>query len=116
MGVRQGVSSDSDEQVGSTSRSTTAQTNTDKDEMEEVVDEEENVEDPDTRMTQETGEQVSSPDPSYLPTCCVRVVKTKVKNKKSLKILFKFRATIHTLCYIDTWKHADIQGWLLDLC
>ena len=41
MGVRQRVSSDSDEQVGSTSRSTVFQTNTDKDEMEEVVDEEE---------------------------------------------------------------------------
>ena len=33
-----------DEQVGSTSRSTVFQTNTDKDEMEEVVDEEEDVE------------------------------------------------------------------------
>jgi hypothetical protein len=84
MGVRQGVSSGSDEQVGSTSRSTTAQTNTDTDEMEEVVDEEENVEDPDTRMTQEAGEQGSSPDPSYLPTCCVRVVKTKVKKIKKI--------------------------------
>ncbi len=45
MGVRRGVSSDSDERVGSTSRSTVPQTNTDKDEMDEVVDEEENVED-----------------------------------------------------------------------
>ena len=45
MGVRQGVSSDSDEQVGSSSQSTVTQTNTDKDEMEEVVDEEETVED-----------------------------------------------------------------------
>ncbi len=44
MSVRQRVSSDSDEQVGSTSRSTVFQTNTDKDEMEEVVDEEEDVE------------------------------------------------------------------------
>ena len=44
MGVRRGVSSGSDEQVGSTSRSTVAQTNTDQDEMEEVVDEEEDVE------------------------------------------------------------------------
>jgi hypothetical protein len=34
MGVRQGVSSDSDEQVGSTSKSTVTQTNLDKDEME----------------------------------------------------------------------------------
>ena len=34
-----------DEPVGSTSQSTVAHTNTDKDEMEEVVDEEENVED-----------------------------------------------------------------------
>ncbi len=37
------MSSGSDEQVGSTSRNTVAQTNTDKDEMEEVVDEEEHV-------------------------------------------------------------------------
>ena len=44
MGARQRVSSVSDEQVGSTSRSTVFQTNTDKDEMEEVVDEEEEVE------------------------------------------------------------------------
>jgi hypothetical protein len=44
MGARQRVSSGSDEQVGSTSRSTVFQTNTDKDEMEEVVDEEESVE------------------------------------------------------------------------
>ena len=44
MGPRQRVSSGSDEQVGSTSRSTVFQTNTDKDEMEEVVDEEEPVE------------------------------------------------------------------------
>ncbi len=36
-GVRQGVSSGSDEQVGSTSQSTVPQSNTDKDEMEEVV-------------------------------------------------------------------------------
>ena len=41
--MRQGVSSDSDEQVGSLSQSTVTQTNTDKDEM-EVVDEEDNVE------------------------------------------------------------------------
>ena len=40
MGVRQRVSSGSDEQVGFTSRRTVVQTNTDKDEMEEVVDEE----------------------------------------------------------------------------
>ena len=44
MGPRQRVSSGSDEQVGSTSRNTVFQTNTDKDEMEEVVDEEEPVE------------------------------------------------------------------------
>ncbi len=37
------MSSDSDEQVGSLSHSTVTQTNTDKDEM-EVVDEEDNVE------------------------------------------------------------------------
>ena len=42
--MRQGVSSGSDEQVGSSSQSTVTQTNTDKDEMEEVVDEEETVE------------------------------------------------------------------------
>ena len=41
--MRQGVSSGSDEQVGSLSQSTVTQRNTDKDEMEEVVDEEENV-------------------------------------------------------------------------
>jgi hypothetical protein len=42
--MRRGVSSDSDTQVGSSSQSTVTQTNPDKDEMEEVVDEEENVE------------------------------------------------------------------------
>ena len=42
--MRQRVSSGSDEQVGSTSRRTVFQTNTDKDEMEEVVDEEEHGE------------------------------------------------------------------------
>jgi hypothetical protein len=41
-GLLQGVSSDSDEQVGSSSQSTV--TNADKDEMEDVVDGEENVE------------------------------------------------------------------------
>ena len=45
MGVRQGVSSDSDEEVGSSSQSTVTQTNTDKDEMEEVVDEKKTMED-----------------------------------------------------------------------
>jgi hypothetical protein len=44
MGVRQGVSSGSDGQVGSSSQSTVGQTNSDKDEMEEVVDEEEEEE------------------------------------------------------------------------
>ena len=44
-GVRRGVSSDTDEQEGSSSQSTVTQTNKDKDEMEEVVDEKENVED-----------------------------------------------------------------------
>jgi hypothetical protein len=43
MGVRHGVSSRSDEQVGSTSQNKVTQTNKDKDEMEEVVDEVENV-------------------------------------------------------------------------
>ena len=42
--MRQGVSSGSDEQVGSSSQSTVTQTNRDKDEMEDVVDGEENVE------------------------------------------------------------------------
>ena len=50
MGARQRVSSGSDEQVGSTSRRTVVQTNTDKDEMEEVVDEEEPVEGEKSRM------------------------------------------------------------------
>ena len=36
--MRQGVSSDSDEQVGCSSQSTVTQTNVDKDEMEDVVD------------------------------------------------------------------------------
>jgi hypothetical protein len=43
--MRQGVSSGSDEQVGSSSQSTVTQTNVDEDEMEDVVDGEENVED-----------------------------------------------------------------------
>ncbi len=43
--MRQGVSSDSDEQVGSSSQSTVTQTNVDEDEMEDVVDGEETVED-----------------------------------------------------------------------
>ncbi len=55
MGVRQGVPSGSDEQVGSTSRSTAAQTNTDKDEMEEVVDEEE--------------EEEEEEAPTFIPIC-----------------------------------------------
>ena len=42
--MRRGVSSGSDEQVGSSSQSTVTQTNTDKDGMEDVVDGEENVE------------------------------------------------------------------------
>ena len=42
--MRQGVSSDSDEQVGSSSQSSVTQTNVDKDEMEDVVDGEENWE------------------------------------------------------------------------
>ena len=42
--MRRGVSSGSEEQVGSSSQSTETQTNTDKDEMEDVVDGEENVE------------------------------------------------------------------------
>ncbi len=42
--MRQGVSSDSDEQVGSSSQSSVTQTNKDKDEMEDVVGGEENVE------------------------------------------------------------------------
>jgi hypothetical protein len=42
--MRRGVSSGSDEQVGFSSQSTVTQTNTDKDEMEDVVDGEENVE------------------------------------------------------------------------
>ena len=41
--MRQGVSSGSDEQVGSSSQSTVTQTNADKDEVEDVVDGEENV-------------------------------------------------------------------------
>jgi hypothetical protein len=41
--MRQGVSSGSDEQVGSYSQSTVTHTNTEKDEMEDVVDEEQNV-------------------------------------------------------------------------
>jgi hypothetical protein len=41
--MRRGVSSGSDEQVGSSSQSTVTQTNVDKDEMEDVVDGEENV-------------------------------------------------------------------------
>ena len=51
------MSSDSDEQVGSTSRSTVFQTNTDKDEMEEVVDEEEDVEVKEELETDETEEE-----------------------------------------------------------
>ena len=43
--MRQGVSSGSDEQVGSSSQSSVTQTNKDKDEMEDVVSGEENVED-----------------------------------------------------------------------
>ncbi len=43
--MRQGVSSGSDEQVGSSSQSTVTQTNVDEDEMEDVVDGEENMED-----------------------------------------------------------------------
>ncbi len=43
--MRQGVSSGSDEQVGSSSQSTVTQTNEDKDDMEDVVGGEENVED-----------------------------------------------------------------------
>jgi hypothetical protein len=43
--MRQGVSSDSDEQRGSSSQSTVTQTNVDKDDMEDVVGGEENVED-----------------------------------------------------------------------
>ena len=43
--MRQGVSSGSDEQVGSSSQSSVTQTNEDKDEMEHVVGGEENVED-----------------------------------------------------------------------
>jgi hypothetical protein len=43
--MRQGVSSGSDEQVGSSSQSSVTQTNKDKDEMEDVVGGEENVED-----------------------------------------------------------------------
>ena len=43
--MRQGVSSGSDEQVGSSSQSSVTQTNEDKDEMEDVVGGEENVED-----------------------------------------------------------------------
>ena len=42
--MRRGVSSGSDEQVGSSSQSTVTQTNADKDEMEDVVDGVENVE------------------------------------------------------------------------
>jgi hypothetical protein len=42
--MRRGVSSGSDEQVGSSSQSTVTQTNADKDEMEDFVDGEENVE------------------------------------------------------------------------
>ena len=45
QGENMRLSSVSDEQVGSTSRRTMVQTKTDKDEMEEVVDEVENVED-----------------------------------------------------------------------
>ena len=43
--MTQGVSSGSDEQVGSSSQSSVTQTNEDKDEMEDVVGGEENVED-----------------------------------------------------------------------
>ena len=43
--MRQGVSSGSDEQLGSSSQSTVTQTNVDKDDMEDVVGGEENVED-----------------------------------------------------------------------
>jgi hypothetical protein len=43
--MRRGVSSGSNEQVGSSSQRTVTQTNVDKDEMEDVVDGEENVED-----------------------------------------------------------------------
>jgi len=43
--MRQGVSSGSDEQVGASSQSSVTQTNKDKDEMEDVVGGEENVED-----------------------------------------------------------------------
>ncbi len=51
--MRQGVSSVSDEQVGSSSQSTVTQTNADKDEMEDVLDGEENVDHED-----EDGEKV----------------------------------------------------------
>ena len=56
------MSSGSDEQVRSYSQSTVTQTNTDKDEMEEVVDEEENVEDgeeedEETKETEEVEEE-----------------------------------------------------------
>ena len=44
IGMRQGVSSGSDEQVGSSVQSTVTRTNEDKDDMEDVVDGEENVE------------------------------------------------------------------------
>jgi len=58
MGVKQRVSSGSDEQVGFTSRRTVVQTNTDKDEMEEVVDEEEDVEgEGDVEGDEEEGEE-----------------------------------------------------------
>jgi hypothetical protein len=63
MGVRQRVSSDSDEQVGSTSRNTVVQTNSDKDEMEEVVDEEQDVEGEVEEEEKETEEVEEEPDP-----------------------------------------------------
>ena len=51
------MSSGTDEQVGSTLRSTVVPTNTDKDEMEEVVDEEEDVEVEEELETDETEEE-----------------------------------------------------------
>jgi hypothetical protein len=64
--MRRGVSSGSDEQVRSSSQSTVTQTNADKDEMEDVVDGEENVEheeevvrnDDDKEEEDEDGEKV----------------------------------------------------------
>jgi hypothetical protein len=65
MGVRRGVSSDSDEQVRSTSRRTGTQTNTDKDEMEEVVDEE-NVEDVEEGEGEGEGEEEEEEEESLV--------------------------------------------------